>query len=212
MCQWQSQILNNSKFSEEVNISNNLEISEQIKQDYDDVNSIENEDESENLVSIGIKPKTKRVKSSAVHDHFDKIKIIHPTTKKTSDGSICKHCKAKLSNRISTNLKNHLKCKHPEVFDEVQSKQILIMLSSLGPGPGLISVRSQKSHQHLNFNVLIPKERLKGPELTLKYGCSIHPPTMIDMRHFHVYQLLGMQLWLKYRHSFATSTRPNNMN
>ena len=64
LCQWQSQILNNAKFSEErdLNINNYLDISHEIKQDNDDLklngnqenieseennNALLNEDETE---------------------------------------------------------------------------------------------------------------------------------------------------------------------
>ena len=67
-------------------------------------------------------PARVRTRNSAVHDHFDQATVTNPTTKKSKDGSICRHCKVTLSNRISTNLKNHLKSQHPEAFDEVQRK------------------------------------------------------------------------------------------
>ena len=138
LCQWQSQILNNIKFSVELHSNNVLDISEQIKQEHDIVEPTENGDdityafedgedeyEDENEVSKSVKSKlkgVKRLKKSSVHEHFDRIKIRHPKTNKTSDGAICKHCRSKFSNRISTNLKTHLKVKHPEAYDQVQSK------------------------------------------------------------------------------------------
>ena len=144
-CHWQSQILNHAKFSGELEIDNYCGISDEVKYNInDDITSnenIENVDKSmdpfiddddletnenkdaENLVSISFKLNRKqRVQRSAVHEHYNKVKIFHPDTEQHSDGSICKHCKAKFSNRVSTNLKLHLKSKHPEVFDEVQRK------------------------------------------------------------------------------------------
>ena len=141
LCQWQSQILNNVKFSEELNSNNTLDVdySEQIKKDPEDVKPNENEEElidpiehgevedetADNPVSISIKSSGKRSRScykSSVHDHFDKIKIINKETKKILEGSMCKYCKSKFTGRISTNLKDHINRKHPEVFDKVQSK------------------------------------------------------------------------------------------
>ena len=69
-------------------------------------------------------PAKVRPRVSCVHEHFDQVRVTHPTTGKTSDGSTCKHCKFTLSNRVSTNLKNHLKSKHPETYEDVQSKFI----------------------------------------------------------------------------------------
>ena len=63
-----------------------------------------------------------RTKNSAVHEHFDQATETNPTTKKTKDRSICRHCKVIFNNQKSTNLKNDLKSKHPEAFDEVQCK------------------------------------------------------------------------------------------
>ena len=141
LCQWQSQILNNVKFSEELNSNNTLDVdySEQIKKDPEDVKPNEIEEElidpiedgevedetADNLVSISIKSSGKRARScykSSVHDHFDKIKIINKETKKILEGSMCKYCQSKFTGRISTNLKDHINRKHPEVFDKVQSK------------------------------------------------------------------------------------------
>ena len=66
-----------------------------------------------------------RLFRSSVHEHFEKIQVSHPSSKKTVDGSNCKYCGTTLINRVSTNLKNHLKFKHPEVFDEVKRKNTL---------------------------------------------------------------------------------------
>ena len=139
LCQWQSQILNNAKFSEEtdLNINNYLDISHEIKQDNDDLklngnqenieseennNAILNEAETEQNLVYPVTKQTKRVRNSAIHEHFHKVKIFHPVTKKPVNGSICKYCKAKFSNRISTNLKCHLMKKHPESYEAVKSK------------------------------------------------------------------------------------------
>ena len=73
-------------------------------------------------------PAKVRPRVSCVHEHFDKVKVTHPTTGKTSDGSTCKHCKFTLSNRVSTNLKSHLKSRHPETFEDVQSKCLFFFL------------------------------------------------------------------------------------
>ena len=63
-----------------------------------------------------------RLYRSSVHEHFDKVSVPHPSTKMTVAGSTCKYCAYTLINRVSTNLKNHLKFKHPEVFEEVKRK------------------------------------------------------------------------------------------
>ena len=78
----------------------------------------ENESEQTDPISIPVK----RVKNSVIHEHFYKVKIYHPVSKKPVNGSICKYCKYKFTNRVSTNLKSHLMSKHPEAFEEVQSK------------------------------------------------------------------------------------------
>lgn len=129
--QWQSKILDHAKLSGEFDIDNNdcdiseklLDTSEHASSKGDEDKVISNKGEIEgNPFFISIKkPSEKfRVRRSSVHGHFKKVRIFFPTTNKSSFGSICKHCKAKFTNRISTNLKLHLKSKHPEAFDQVQ--------------------------------------------------------------------------------------------
>lgn len=77
------------------------------------------EEEIEDTESHG--PKKSRLRYSSVHGHFDKVKISHPKTKKIIVGSCCKYCKSILSNKVSTNLKNHLQSMHPEAYDQVFS-------------------------------------------------------------------------------------------
>ena len=60
---------------------------------------------------------SKKVKlySSSVHDEFE----IWLCTKKTGlevEGRKCKHCIKSFTNKNPTNLKNHLRSKHPMVF------------------------------------------------------------------------------------------------
>ena len=151
MCQWQSQILNHAKFSEDLGVTivnNFIDVSENIKHDNDDVKLSENGDQlkpEENkdvlmkdgrkmveLQTVQFTKKNGRIPNSAVHDHFHKVKIYHPTTKKPVNGAICKHCKGKFASRVSTNLKRHLQTYHPVAFAEVESKYIL---SSSWPWP-----------------------------------------------------------------------------
>ena len=143
MCQWQSQILNHAKFSEDLGVTivnNFIDVSENIKHDNDDVKLGENGDQlkpEENkdvlmkdgrkmveLQTVQFTKKNGRIPNSAVHDHFHKVKIYHPTTKKPVNGAICKHCKDKFVSRVSTNLKRHLQTYHPVAFAEVESKYI----------------------------------------------------------------------------------------
>ena len=143
MCQWQSQILNHAKFSEDLGVTivnNFIDVSENIKHDYDDVKLCENEDqlkpeENKNVLkkdgrkmvelqTVQFTKKNSRIANSAVHEHFHKVKIYHPTTKKPVNGAICKHCKGKFASRVSTNLKRHLQTYHPVAFAEVESKDI----------------------------------------------------------------------------------------
>ena len=42
------------------------------------------------------------VKRSSVHDHFDKVNVQHPKTKKTRGGVICKYCRRQFAHRISS--------------------------------------------------------------------------------------------------------------
>ena len=63
-----------------------------------------------------------RIRRSTVHDHYHQVKFLNPITKKAKDGTVCKHCNSKFSNKITTNLKNHLKAKHPEAYEEVLQK------------------------------------------------------------------------------------------
>ena len=125
---------------------------QQIKQDNDDIELNENEyppeeneglpeenedppGENEGLPEVNkdmitntdskiptVKGRRSRIAKSVVHEHFYKVKIYHPVTKKPVPGAICRHCKDKFSSRISTNLKRHLKNYHPEAFKEVESK------------------------------------------------------------------------------------------
>ena len=146
LCKWQSEILNNAKFSEEdpdLDINNYLQVSHHIKQDNDDCDLNKDEDQSEQNVNkdtftdedeteqddpISIPVTCKRVKNSVIHEHFHKVKLYHPVSKKPVNGSICKYCKAKFTNRVSTNLKSHLMSKHPQAFEEVQSKLMISLV------------------------------------------------------------------------------------
>ena len=132
--QWQSQILNNAKFSEDLGLAfvdNDLDISEQqIKQDIDEINPIENEghlelDAGEDVVTNGdveMDDRRGKVTKSIVHKYFYQVKIYHPVTKKPVNGAICRYCKDKFTCKASTVLKRHLSYKHPEIYKEVQSK------------------------------------------------------------------------------------------
>ena len=60
-----------------------------------------------------------RVRGSSVHEHFDEVQIINPNTKKHVKGASCKYCKFKFLQKNTTNLKRHLKVKHPQAFEEV---------------------------------------------------------------------------------------------
>ena len=61
-------------------------------------------------------------RKSAVHEHYNRVKILHLVTKKPIDGAVCKICKSQFTSRVSTNLKSHLKRKHPETYEEVMFK------------------------------------------------------------------------------------------
>ena len=54
-----------------------------------------------------------RIHKSAVHEHYQRVKILHPVTEKPIDGAICNYCKSKYATLVATNLKSHLKRKHP---------------------------------------------------------------------------------------------------
>ena len=135
--------MNHAKFSEDLGVTivnNFIDVSENIKHDNDDVKLSENGDQlkpEENkdvlmkdgrkmveLQTVQFTKKNGRIPNSAVHDHFHKVKIYHPTTKKPVNGAICKHCKSKFASRVSTNLKRHLQTYHPVAFAEVESKYI----------------------------------------------------------------------------------------
>ena len=131
--QWQSNILNNAKFSEDLGltfVNSDIDISEQdIKQENDNNKSSENEghldgetikDGKVHKVDWDSRRGFKSV--SSVHKHFYQVKIYHPVTKKPVNGAICKYCKDKFSCKASSNLKRHLSSKHPEIYKEVQSK------------------------------------------------------------------------------------------
>ena len=67
-----------------------------------------------------------RVPRSAVHTYFDRVDVEHPKTKKIVDGSCCSLCKEAFLSRSSTNLKNHLMHKHPDAYDLVLRKVLLM--------------------------------------------------------------------------------------
>ena len=67
-------------------------------------------------------PATTRAHRSAVHTYYEPVELQHPTTKKQVQGSLCNLCKSTFIHRIATNLKGHLKSKHPEAFDQVVRK------------------------------------------------------------------------------------------
>ena len=67
-------------------------------------------------------PAVLRPHRSSVHGYFDQVELKHPSTKQIVSGSLCKFCKASFLHRISSNLKSHLRNKHPETFAEVARK------------------------------------------------------------------------------------------
>ena len=128
--QWQSQILNNAKFSEELGLNTISIDTENIKQDIDDIKLCEIDDnleleEDDVVVTNGderVDGRRAKINNSVVYEHFYKVKIFHPITKKPVNGAICKYCKTRFSTAASGNLKRHLGSYHPEVLKEVQSK------------------------------------------------------------------------------------------
>ena len=61
-----------------------------------------------------------RINSSAVHDEFSKLDILNPKLGKMVKGRKCNTCSKEMMSHSSTNLKNHLKSKHPDIFTKVQ--------------------------------------------------------------------------------------------
>ena len=66
--------------------------------------------------------KKPRLLSSAVHNEFEAIEVYHQKQKKKVQGVKCKHCTARFTAPISTNLKRHLKTVHKEIYQKVESK------------------------------------------------------------------------------------------
>ena len=95
-----------------------------------EVDSTAQKDEvSETPVTIGIKSLSNksnctnlRLRHSAVHEHYHHVEVLHPSSQKVVDGSVCKYCQARFMTRVATNLKSHLKSKHPKVYEEVMQK------------------------------------------------------------------------------------------
>ena len=94
------------------------------------------------------------VKRSSVHDHFDKVNVQHPKTKKTRGGVICKYCRRQFAHRISSNLKSHLQHKQPEAFYEVyqKDKEICAFTVDNKEGNGANEYESDEDYNNLGVD------------------------------------------------------------
>ena len=70
-------------------------------------------------------PPVKKVKLniSSVHKHFKPMpNLYNPKSKTFCNGSFCESCDTVFYSSVATNLKRHLKQKHPAIFSQVESK------------------------------------------------------------------------------------------
>ena len=63
-----------------------------------------------------------KVNYSSVHEEFEVFDYFHPGLETFTEGRRCKICKTVFSGKNSTNLKSHLKTKHNDAFQRVQSR------------------------------------------------------------------------------------------
>ena len=70
-------------------------------------------------------PPVKKIKLniSSVHKHFKPMpNLYNPKSKTFCNGSYCESCDTVFYSSVATNLKRHLKQKHPAIFSQVESK------------------------------------------------------------------------------------------
>ena len=71
----------------------------------------------------GQEKKKLKINYSAVHYEFEIVEnYFHPTQEKFGEGRKCKICNFVIAGKSSTNLKNHLKAKHADAYERVQSR------------------------------------------------------------------------------------------
>ena len=71
-----------------------------------------------------------KINYSSVHEEFDIVEnYYHPTLEGFGEARKCKICKFVISGKSSTNLKAHLRAKHTDAFQRVQSRFSMISLN-----------------------------------------------------------------------------------
>ena len=64
-----------------------------------------------------------KINYSSVHEEFDIVEnYYHPTLEVFGVARKCKVCKFVIAGKSSTNLKSHLKAKHADAYERVQSR------------------------------------------------------------------------------------------
>ena len=71
-----------------------------------------------------------KINFSAVHEEFLPIMIYNPKQEKQINGRQCKACGIEMMSISATNLKNHLKAKHLDIYSKVLGNFSLILFCS----------------------------------------------------------------------------------
>ena len=70
--------------------------------------------------SVPLPVKKAKANSTVVHEEFTLHKFMVGGEER--EGSTCKHCGYPMKDKNATNLKNHLKRKHPDIFEKVKGE------------------------------------------------------------------------------------------
>ena len=108
--------INISKSIEELHHISKVE-EDSLEWKLDDYEEIAVEDESS---TIG--KEIRRVSRSCVHDVFEPTSVFHPVKQKHVEGSKCKVCGSVYTSKFSSNLKQHLKTQHKDMYEKVMAK------------------------------------------------------------------------------------------
>ena len=83
---------------------------------------VSDSDDDDEVLMVDSSVKKPKLVSSCVHDEFLGIKVKKKGSQNETEGRKCKICSQTFINKNPTNLKNHLRSKHPETYTKVMKK------------------------------------------------------------------------------------------
>ena len=66
-------------------------------------------------------PKKGRIARSAVHEEFNEAQVFHKKERKFVEGRKCTHCATEFSSKNKSNLEDHLRVFHKDVYQKVHA-------------------------------------------------------------------------------------------